>query len=74
MREVQLGAHTVKSHGVKVARTHMHDWIILLLLVVIDVTLNLIRPFYRFVGEEMINEFKYPLKSNTVPFWAVPVG
>eukprot|EP00268_Persea_americana_P005531 TRINITY_DN1186_c0_g1_i2.p1 TRINITY_DN1186_c0_g1~~TRINITY_DN1186_c0_g1_i2.p1 ORF type:complete len:320 (-),score=34.92 TRINITY_DN1186_c0_g1_i2:992-1951(-) len=73
MREVQLGAHTVKSHGVKVARSHMHDWIILLLLVVIDVVLNVIRPFYRFVGEEMISDFKYPLKSNTVPFWAVPV-
>ncbi|KAL6010804.1 hypothetical protein ACLOJK_001246 [Asimina triloba] len=73
MREVQLGAHTLRSHGVKVARTHMHDWIILLLLVVIDVILNVINPFYRYVGEAMISDFKYPLKDNTVPFWAVPV-
>ncbi|XP_058091412.1 lipid phosphate phosphatase 2-like isoform X2 [Magnolia sinica] len=73
MREIQLGAHTVKSHGIKVARTHMHDWIILLLLIIIDVILNVIRPFYRYVGKDMISDFMYPLKDNTVPFWAVPM-
>ncbi|EOY04101.1 Lipid phosphate phosphatase 3 isoform 6 [Theobroma cacao] len=73
MREVQLGSHTVRSHGVKVARTHMHDWLILLLLVVIEVVLYIIHPFYRFVGKDMMEDLKYPLKSNTVPGWAVPV-
>ncbi|KAF8399069.1 hypothetical protein HHK36_014935 [Tetracentron sinense] len=73
MPEIQLGAHTVKSHGVKVARMHMHDWLILLLLVVIEVSLNFIEPFHRFVGEDMMTDLKYPLKSNTVPFWAVPI-
>ncbi|XP_057962057.1 putative lipid phosphate phosphatase 3, chloroplastic isoform X2 [Malania oleifera] len=36
MREVELGAHTIRSHGATVARDHMHDWLILLLLVVIE--------------------------------------
>ncbi|MFQ6640678.1 hypothetical protein Gotur_014308 [Gossypium turneri] len=73
MPEIQLGAHTVRSHGVKVARTHMHDWIILLLLIVIEVILNVIEPFHRFVGEDMMTDLKYPMKDNTVPFWAVPM-
>uniref|UniRef100_A0A5B6Z6S9 Putative lipid phosphate phosphatase 2 isoform X2 n=1 Tax=Davidia involucrata TaxID=16924 RepID=A0A5B6Z6S9_DAVIN len=73
MREVQLGSHTVRSHGVTVARTHMHDWLILMLLVVINVILNVIHPFYRFVGKDMMTDLKYPLKDNTVPLWAVPL-
>ncbi|XP_077253217.1 lipid phosphate phosphatase 2-like [Tasmannia lanceolata] len=73
MPEIQLGAHTMRSHGVKVARLHMHDWLILILLGVIDVVLNVIDPFYRFVGEDMMTDLKYPLKGNTVPFWAVPI-
>lgn len=73
MPDIQLGAHTVKSHGVKVARLHMHDWLILILLVIIDVVLNVIKPFYRFVGEDMMTDLKYPLQGNTIPFWAVPV-
>ncbi|XP_021912200.1 lipid phosphate phosphatase 2-like isoform X2 [Carica papaya] len=71
MPEIQLGIHTVRSHGVKVARIHMHDWLILLLLIVIVVVLNVIEPFHRFVGEDMMTDLKYPLKDNTVPFWAV---
>ncbi|XP_019173181.1 PREDICTED: lipid phosphate phosphatase 2-like isoform X2 [Ipomoea nil] len=73
MREVQLGSHTLRSHGVKVARTHKHDWLILLLLAGIIAALNFIHPFYRFVGKDMMDDLKYPLKSNTVPFWAVPI-
>ncbi|OVA14253.1 Phosphatidic acid phosphatase type 2/haloperoxidase [Macleaya cordata] len=73
MREVQLGSHTVKSHGVKVARTHMHDWLILLLLGAIVIVLNITHPFYRFVGKDMMTDLKYPLKSNTVPVWSVPL-
>ncbi|CAN6727748.1 unnamed protein product [Malus baccata var. baccata] len=73
MPEVQLGCHTVRSHGVKVVRFHMHDWLILLVLAGIDLGLNLIEPFHRFVGEDMMTDLKYPLKDNTVPFWAVPI-
>uniref|UniRef100_A0A5B6YHS8 Putative Lipid phosphate phosphatase 2 isoform 1 n=1 Tax=Davidia involucrata TaxID=16924 RepID=A0A5B6YHS8_DAVIN len=73
MPEIQLGAQTIRSHGAKVARIHMHDWLILLLLVVIEVILNVIEPFHRFVGEGMMTDLMYPLKDNTVPIWAVPV-
>ncbi|CAL9012786.1 unnamed protein product [Prunus brigantina] len=73
MQEVQLGSHTVRSHGMTVARTHMHDWVILMLLGLIVVILNVIHPFYRFVGKDMMTDLKYPLKSNTVPVWAVPM-
>ncbi|KAJ7943095.1 lipid phosphate phosphatase 2, partial [Quillaja saponaria] len=71
--EIQLGMHTIRSHGVQVARTHMNDWMILFLLVAIDITLNVIEPFHRFVGEGMMTDLRYPLKENTVPFWAVPL-
>ncbi|KAL1812578.1 lipid phosphate phosphatase 2 isoform X2 [Daucus carota subsp. sativus] len=73
MMQTQSGSHTVKSHGYTVARTHMHDWLILILLVVIDVILNIIHPFYRYVGKDMMSDLKFPLKSNTVPIWAVPI-
>ncbi|XP_076935622.1 lipid phosphate phosphatase 2-like [Bidens hawaiensis] len=73
MPEIQLGAHTIRTHGAKVARTHMHDWLVLLLLVVIEVVLNVIEPFHRFVGAEMMVDLKYPLQDNTVPLWSVPI-
>ena len=73
MPEIQLGTHTVRSHGARLARIHMHDWLILLLLVVIEVVLNVIEPFHRFVGQEMMTDLKHPLQDNTVPIWAVPV-
>ncbi|GAU25625.1 hypothetical protein TSUD_49770 [Trifolium subterraneum] len=73
MPEIQLGVHTIRSHGARVARIHMHDWLILLLLVVIDAVLNIIEPFHRFVGEGMLTDLRYPLKDNTIPFWAVPI-
>ncbi|GLT51968.1 hypothetical protein SLA2020_253370 [Shorea laevis] len=73
MSEILLGAHTVKSHGLKVARTHKHDWIMVLLLVVIDALLNFIEPFHRFVGEGMMTDFKYPFHQDTIPFWVVGI-
>ncbi|KAJ9173998.1 hypothetical protein P3X46_017075 [Hevea brasiliensis] len=73
MPEVWLGSHTARSHGVKVARIHMHDWLILLLLVIIDALLNFIEPFHRFVGQGMMTDLTYPFKPNTVPVWAVPI-
>lgn len=62
----------MRSHGRKVARIHMHDWLILMLLVFIEIVLNIIHPFYRFVGKDM-TDLKYPMKENTVPLWAVPL-
>ncbi|KAK8933598.1 Lipid phosphate phosphatase 2 [Platanthera zijinensis] len=73
MADIQLGAHTIRSHGITVARFHMHDWIILVLLGIIDIILNVIEPFHRFVGRDMMTDLRYPLKSNTIPFWAVPM-
>ncbi|XVF44225.1 hypothetical protein PTKIN_Ptkin02bG0103600 [Pterospermum kingtungense] len=73
IREVEVGRHTIKTHGAKVARNHLHDWLILMLLVVIEVVLFTLRPFYRFVGKDMMTDLKYPMKDNTVPVWAVPM-
>ncbi|CAN1796347.1 Lipid phosphate phosphatase 1 [Linum perenne] len=73
MREVDLGAHTIKSHGAGIAKIHMYDWLILLLLGAIEVTLYIIHPFYRFVGKDMMEDLRYPLKDNTVPVWSVPI-
>jgi len=69
----QLGSYTIRSHGMILARLHMYDWIILLLLAVIDGLLNIIEPFHRFVGKDMMTDLRYPMKGNTVPFWAVPL-
>ncbi|KAJ4709867.1 lipid phosphate phosphatase 2-like [Melia azedarach] len=73
MREIDLGAHTIQSHGARVARHHLHDWIILVLLGVIVIVLNVIDPFYRYVGKDMMTDLKYPFKDNTVPTWSVPI-
>ncbi|KAI6677094.1 hypothetical protein NL676_037890 [Syzygium grande] len=73
MDEVELGRHTIKSHGAALAKNHMHDWLILLLLALLEVMLYIIHPFYRFVGKDMMTDLKYPMKRNTVPIWAVPV-
>lgn len=68
-----LGSHTVQSHGVKLAKSHKHDWFILIFLAILTIVLNLIHPFHRFVGKDMMTDLRYPLKSNTVPVWAVPM-
>lgn len=74
MEDTELGAHTVASHGVKVARFHLHDWIMLILLGALELVFYVVDPFDRFVGKDMMADLKYPLKSSTtVPFWAVPV-
>uniref|UniRef100_A0A6V7QUB3 Phosphatidic acid phosphatase type 2/haloperoxidase domain-containing protein n=1 Tax=Ananas comosus var. bracteatus TaxID=296719 RepID=A0A6V7QUB3_ANACO len=73
MPDIQLGAHTVRSHGSTVARFHMYDWIILICLAVLDGVLNIIEPFHRFVGQDMMTDLRYPLKGNTVPFGLICV-
>ncbi|KAG8366668.1 hypothetical protein BUALT_Bualt17G0103500 [Buddleja alternifolia] len=65
--------HTIKSHGGQLARNHKQDWLILILLVVTEIILNVIHPYYRFVGEGMMEDLRYPMKANTVPVWAVPL-
>ncbi|KAG8366657.1 hypothetical protein BUALT_Bualt17G0102400 [Buddleja alternifolia] len=66
--------HTINSHGGQLARNHKNDWLILILLVVLEIILNVvIHPFHRFVGEGMMEDLRYPMKDNTVPFWAVPL-
>lgn len=73
MREIQLGSHTVQSHGVILAKSHKHDWVILIFLAFLVLILNVMHPFHRFVSSDMMTDLKYPLKSNSVPVWAVPV-
>jgi hypothetical protein len=73
-RQIDPSAHTIKSHGATLARNHLHDWLILVLLILIEVILNVIHPFRRFVGRDMMEDLMYPMKENTVPIWAVPVS
>ncbi|KAG6536816.1 hypothetical protein ZIOFF_001885 [Zingiber officinale] len=73
MPDIQLGGQSLRSLGAKLARFHMHDWAILILLAIVDGCLNLIEPFHRFVAQDMVTDFMYPLKKNTVLFWAVPI-
>ncbi|PAN26658.1 hypothetical protein GQ55_5G028100 [Panicum hallii var. hallii] len=40
----------LKTHGTRVARLHLLDWVVLALLVALDGTLNAIEPFHRFVS------------------------
>nr|CAB3470876.1 unnamed protein product [Digitaria exilis] len=63
----------LKTHGKEVARLHLFDWIVLLLLVAMYGVLSLVQPFHRFVAEDMMVTLRYPMKNNTVPGWAVPV-
>lgn len=57
----------------KVASSHAWDWVVLALLLIVEVLLNIIEPFHRFVGSGMMADLRYPFKSNTVPVWSVPV-
>ncbi|KAK4802966.1 hypothetical protein SAY86_001169 [Trapa natans] len=75
MRQNQCdtGPHTIQTHGATVAWTYLYDWLNLMLVGLLLITIHLVHPFYRFVGRNMMIDLKYPLKENTVPFWAVPV-
>uniref|UniRef100_A0ACD5W1U4 Uncharacterized protein n=1 Tax=Avena sativa TaxID=4498 RepID=A0ACD5W1U4_AVESA len=64
---------TIRSHGVRVFKSHAYDWLALLLLLAVEGLLNAIEPFHRFVGAGMMTDLRYPMKSNTVPAWAVPI-
>jgi hypothetical protein len=73
MREAQLGSHRIQTHGVRLARKHTHDWVVLILLAALVVALHYAPPFSRFVGKDMMTDIRYPVKPSTVPAWAVPV-
>ncbi|KAK4747519.1 hypothetical protein SAY87_014105 [Trapa incisa] len=75
MRQNQCdtGPHTIQTHGATVAWTYLYDWLNLMLVGLLLITIHLVHPFYRFVGRNMMIDLKYPLKENTVPFWAVPI-
>ena len=75
MPEIQTGngAHTICSHGKELAKEHSHDWMVLILLASIDLFLNIIEPFHRYIGEEMMVDMKYPFyEKDTIPMYAVP--
>lgn len=73
MPEILLGSHTVQTHGFKLAKSHKHDWAILILLAAVMMVLNVIHPFHRFVNKDIMTGLKYPLQSNTVPIWAAAI-
>ncbi|KAF7816155.1 putative lipid phosphate phosphatase 4 isoform X1 [Senna tora] len=62
-----------EREGSKLAVAHKHDWVILVVLMAIDGFLNLIEPFHRYVGEDMMTDLKYPFHEDTIPMWAVPI-
>ncbi|XP_061346149.1 lipid phosphate phosphatase 2-like isoform X2 [Gastrolobium bilobum] len=63
----------LQSPGSKLALSHKHDWLILLLLAAIDGVLNMIEPFHRYVGKDMMTNLMFPFKEDTIPMWAVPI-
>jgi len=74
MAKIMLGSHSVKSHGWKVAREHLCDWLILVVLGLIDIVLNVIEPFHRYIGPDMLTDLTFPFYEDTIPMWAVPVS
>jgi len=72
--ELEMRAYTIKAHGATVAGTHLHDWLILILLAGVVVLLYFIEPFYRYISKDMMTNLKYPLKPNAIPVWSVPVS
>ncbi|KAJ1282690.1 hypothetical protein BS78_03G071000 [Paspalum vaginatum] len=59
--------------GVRLARKHTHDWVVLILLAALVVALHYAPPFSRFVAKDMMADIRYPVKPSTVPAWAVPM-
>ena len=74
--ELTYGATKMTLRGAtyKLLRFHLRDWLAIFGLVILDGVLNVISPFYRFVGKTMIGDYMFPLKPNTIPFEAVPVS
>jgi hypothetical protein len=64
----------LQSPGAKLAISHMHDWLIILILAAIDGILNMIEPFHRYIGKDMMQDLMFPFKEDTIPMWGVPVS
>ncbi|KAK4750808.1 hypothetical protein SAY87_004290 [Trapa incisa] len=69
----QPGVNHVRTPLTKVMRAHCHDWSILLLIIATGVSMYFIEPFHRFIGEDTMQDLKYPLKGNSIPSWTVPI-
>lgn len=65
---------TFQSPGAKLAISHMHDWLVILFLAAIDGGLNMIEPFHRYVGKDMMQDLMFPFQEDTIPMWGVPVS
>ncbi|KAL6847876.1 hypothetical protein ACP4OV_022004 [Aristida adscensionis] len=73
LREVQIGSHTIQTHGASLARKHTHDWVVLIFLAAVVIALHYAPPFSRFVGKDMMTDIRYPVKQSTIPAWGVPI-
>lgn len=54
---------------------HWKDWIFVIILLILEVILQIIHPYKRYVGAHMFvtGELMYPMRNQTVPTYAVPV-
>lgn len=66
MREFQF-------HGITLARKHLRDWLILIILIAMLTSPSNRLTSYRFIRKDMMNDIKYPHKPNTMSSWAIPV-
>ncbi|KAH9310554.1 hypothetical protein KI387_025589, partial [Taxus chinensis] len=77
MREAENQGHSETGRtnygAVKLVRLHLHDWVALFGLLVLDRVLARIHPFNRFIGEYMLDDLRYPHKADTVPVWVALV-
>jgi hypothetical protein len=55
---------------------HWTDWVCLVILIIIEIILEVIHPYKRYVGPKnfITGELLYPMHSQTIPFYAVPVS
>lgn len=74
MMNSQPTTYTIRSHRLTTFRIHMHDWLTLALLLAIMRLLGLLHPLHRFIGKDMMADFKYLVKPSTIPFWSIPVS
>ncbi|EFJ15968.1 hypothetical protein SELMODRAFT_117725 [Selaginella moellendorffii] len=62
-----------RASFLELARRHILDWIVVVLLGGAFYGLHVLHPFQRFVGRYMLDDLRYPMKSSTVSFVYVPV-
>eukprot|EP00270_Netrium_digitus_P009842 TRINITY_DN3017_c0_g1_i1.p1 TRINITY_DN3017_c0_g1~~TRINITY_DN3017_c0_g1_i1.p1 ORF type:complete len:279 (-),score=52.49 TRINITY_DN3017_c0_g1_i1:361-1197(-) len=70
------GVHPGRIHVTLKQMLHKYwvDWLTLALLMATDGAINvLFPPFHRYIDQEQLKDLMYPLKSNTVPAWTVPI-